>query len=66
METEEALAEEFVVLGVFLQQVDSTFGDAVLNLGLCVLGASPHDAGPEVHTHLGNSLFKVCNKKPDT
>ena len=64
MEAEEALAEELVVLGVLLQQVDTTFGDAVLDLGLCVFGTSPHDAGPEVHAHLRNSLFQVCNKKP--
>ena len=63
MKAEEALAKELVVFGVFLQQVNTTFGDAVLNLGLRVLGTSPHDAGPEVHTHLGNSLFQVCNKK---
>jgi len=59
VEAEEALAEELVVLGVLLQQVDTTFGDAVLDLGLCVLGTSPHDAGPEVHAHLRNSLFQV-------
>ena len=64
VKTEEALAEELMILGVFLQQVDPTFGDAVLNLGLRVFGTPPHHTGPEVDVHLRNSFFQVCNRIP--
>ena len=62
VESEEALAEELVVFGVLFQQVDAAFGDAVLDLGLRVLGTPPHDAGPKAHAHLGDGLFQVCNE----